>query len=68
MNWFKNINFEDTKTQIIISIVGGAWLTGAMYSLFILLFTGQLLPFLIFGTPIFIRLFAFLVYLLIWYK
>ena len=68
MNYIKNIDFKDTKTQIIISIIGGVWLTGAVYSFFILLFTGQLLPFLIFGTPIFIGLFAFLVYLFIWYK
>lgn len=62
MNWIKNIDFKDTKTQIIIAIIGGVWLTGAMYSFFILLFTGQLLPFLIFGTPLCVAFCALMVY------
>lgn len=68
MNWIKNIDFKDTKTQIIIAIIGGVWLTGAMYSFFVLLFTGQLLPLLIFGTPLCVALFGLLVYLCMQYE
>lgn len=48
--------------KIIISILGGMWITGFLYSFFYFFITGQLLYLLIFSTPTLIGLFAWFIY------